>query len=78
MAKFRVWYRADEIGPDRFIAVAACVPDGAEAGDSPPMESECRVFRDRDAAVRASQAMAAAISQRVSSRGHEITKTEGV
>lgn len=25
MAKFRVWYRADEIGPAQFSAVVTCV-----------------------------------------------------
>lgn len=78
MAKFRVWYRADEIAPDRFIAVAACVPDGAGHEHTSPMESECRVFRDRETAVAACGAMAAAISERVRSRGDEVTKTERV
>jgi len=78
MATFRVWYRADEIAPDRFLAVAACVPDGAGHEYPSPMESECRVFHDREAALAASGAMAAAISQRVTSRGDEVTKTERV
>lgn len=42
------------------------------------MESECRVFRDREAADRACATMTAALSERLLRRGDEITGTEGV
>lgn len=63
---------------DQYIAVVTCVPDGSRVQQSSPMESECRVFHDREAAEQACAAMAAAISKRVLGRGDEITGMEGV
>jgi len=77
MAAFRVWCRADNVGPSQYLAVVTAIPDGV-FDPAPGPESESRLVVTRAQAHEACGQMVTALRARIERRGDTVTRVDFV
>ncbi len=79
MAKFRIWCRTDEVGPNQFLSVVTAIPDDlAPASTTSRIESESRLMSTRAGAIEQCAHMATGMGDRLRKRGDEVSMIEAV